>query len=369
MIRSSKHILKYQTTNKTNWLDKLFKDYKTDLQYVVDKIWSGEMSSKKFDSTFVEPNILVHSQYLQILHKQAVEIISSQRKKKKKTKPEIKNLTIPIDERLYNIKESKYFDKFIHLRLPYIKKHRAKFIRLPIKEHKQSLKFKNWTRNKTILLQKINGNYYVTFSYFKQDPELRTEGKIVGEDQGFKKLLIGSDGQIIGSDFVPIYNKIARKKQGSKAFKRSLKERDNKINESLNKLDLTGIKEIIIENLKGIKQNTNKKRQKALKRGRISRWQFRVFKKFNNKLQRWCYSKTVSKLGRLCPENGVLLSKTDPSYTSQMCSHCGFVHSENRKGEKFKCIKCGFEADADFNAAVNISHRGVYSPSTSETEA
>ena len=44
-----------------------------------------------------------------------------------------------------------------------------------------------------------------------------------------------------------------------------------------------------------------------------------------------------------------------PQYTSQTCSHCGCVDRANRPTQaKFKCTACGFEANADHNAALNI---------------
>jgi putative transposase len=53
--------------------------------------------------------------------------------------------------------------------------------------------------------------------------------------------------------------------------------------------------------------------------------------------------------------NGILVP-VDHKYTSQMCSKCGAVHKDNRKSQaKFKCIACGYETNADYNAAVNIS--------------
>jgi len=79
-----------------------------------------------------------------------------------------------------------------------------------------------------------------------------------------------------------------------------LVERDNKINELINRLDLSTIREVIVENLKGIKQGTKGK----------------IRKKFNNKLQRWVYAKSINKLDMFCEENRVLLTKVNPAYTS-----------------------------------------------------
>ncbi len=56
---------------------------------------------------------------------------------------------------------------------------------------------------------------------------------------------------------------------------------------------------------------------------------------------------------------GGLLIRVAPQYTSQKCSQCGSIFKENRKTQaKFKCVACGFEANADHNAALNILAAG-----------
>lgn len=48
-----------------------------------------------------------------------------------------------------------------------------------------------------------------------------------------------------------------------------------------------------------------------------------------------------------------------PQYTSQTCSRCGCVDRANRPTRaKFKCTACGFELNADHNAALNILAAG-----------
>jgi putative transposase len=50
----------------------------------------------------------------------------------------------------------------------------------------------------------------------------------------------------------------------------------------------------------------------------------------------------------------------NPRHTSQMCSSCGHVASESRVTQAaFRCVACGFEANADVNAAVNILRAGL----------
>ena len=45
--------------------------------------------------------------------------------------------------------------------------------------------------------------------------------------------------------------------------------------------------------------------------------------------------------------------RVNPQYTSQTCSRYGDTNKDSRNGESFKCIRCGYECDADINAARN----------------
>jgi putative transposase len=57
-------------------------------------------------------------------------------------------------------------------------------------------------------------------------------------------------------------------------------------------------------------------------------------------------------------EAGKRFVAVDPKYTSQICSRCGFKHPDNRKTQAhFECLSCGYQDNADHNAAVNISAR------------
>jgi predicted RNA-binding Zn-ribbon protein involved in translation (DUF1610 family) len=62
-----------------------------------------------------------------------------------------------------------------------------------------------------------------------------------------------------------------------------------------------------------------------------------------------------SKLEQKCSEQGVLVTKVSPTYTSKRCSNCGWTRRGSRKGKEFKCSQCGFTLDADLNASLNIA--------------
>lgn len=52
--------------------------------------------------------------------------------------------------------------------------------------------------------------------------------------------------------------------------------------------------------------------------------------------------------------------KINPKFTSQKCFSCGHIDSKNRVSQSaFKCQKCGYEANADVNAASNIRSEGI----------
>jgi len=353
MRRSSKHTTKYTTAKKKDLLNQMFIVWEYYLQKTIDLMWDKKVPIRKYlSSKQIDWMDGLGGQYKHLIYKQASEIVRGIKSKKgKKSKPKVENLTINFDIQQVKIEVSKTneFDKWIKLKLPFIKegyKRDRIEILIPIKEHKQSLKFKDWKRATGV---KINKNF-VTFTYEKETPEKKSVGDVVGMDMGYKKLLVTSEGKKIGSEMEQVYEKIGRKKQGSNGFKRALKERDNRINEFINKgLNLNSTKELIIEDLCNVKKGEKGKKRK-------------IRKSFMNKLQRWSYAKCIKKLEMLCEENRVLFTRVDPAFTSQRCSVCGFTDKKNRCGERFLCVDCGKLLDADYNAAVNLSHMGVYNP-------
>ena len=73
----------------------------------------------------------------------------------------------------------------------------------------------------------------------------------------------------------------------------------------------------------------------------------------------WAFRRLYEYVSYKAPEQGVSVEEVEPNHTSQRCSRadCGFTHEANRQGERFECQKCGYEVNADYNAAKNISVR------------
>lgn len=397
MIRVSKHRIDNITNkSKLNQLDNLFNDYKICLNHYIDLIINGNLPLKTNLSSKLLPDFNIkHSRYKQLIYKQASEIIRSQIKKstnkrfkqykkiyfyfkknnkqvkftdkkftelnlkdivqsKYFTKPNLNNLTINLDERFFNIKSGLFFDKFTNIKLPYFNERGTRSIQLnlPLKHHKHSNKLiKNgFELRKNIQLKMVNDMIFLNLIWIKEDVGVKLTGKSMGIDLGYKKLITTSTGDILGKDMLKLYEKISKKKQGSKNFNQLLTHRDNLINYYVNKLNLNQINLLIIEDLNSVKHKS------------------KLSKKVNNKLQRWSYIKTINKLERICQEQGIELLKVSPAYTSQTCSKCGIVDKNSRNLEEFKCISCGYEIDADINASINILNRGTYSSSNNKKD-
>ena len=60
-------------------------------------------------------------------------------------------------------------------------------------------------------------------------------------------------------------------------------------------------------------------------------------------------------------EAGIGFKAVDPEYTSQDCSSCGHREKKALCDRVHHCKKCGYTADRDLNAAINILTLGLQS--------
>ena len=73
----------------------------------------------------------------------------------------------------------------------------------------------------------------------------------------------------------------------------------------------------------------------------------------------WTFRRLYEYVEYKAPECDISVEQVESNHTSQRCSRtdCGFTHDDNRHGEQFRCQKCGYEVNADYNAAKNIGIR------------
>jgi putative transposase len=105
---------------------------------------------------------------------------------------------------------------------------------------------------------------------------------------------------------------------------------------------------LAFEDLTNIRQSLNQQPRSKAERRRTNNWAFYQLRMFVD------YKANIA---------GVRVVFVPPAYTSQTCSRCHHVHpvkgKSYRSNKSFKCGHCGFEHDADINAALNIAALGV----------
>ena len=268
------------------------------------------------------------------------------------------------------------FDLLFNLNSMYSKEYivrKNNKLSIPLRSHKHFNNLKNGIVShvqchleqivKSILVSKKG--IEVRFKFKPLAKESQFKQRKLGIDQGQRKLFtafsVGVDVAVgknnvenINDDvlylketdfnFKTTYNqictKISKLEKGSKSFKRAQDHRKNIINQAVNILSKTenfnfenDVAEICLEKIRHLGKGKKKSR----------------------KLQAFNYADLRYKLERKCQETNVKLTETSNAYRSQRCSLCGFVHKKNRLsgGEEFKCLKCGYTADADMNSAKN----------------
>ena len=342
IIRTSTFTLKFSNTEKQIQLKEFMSEYISVVNQFINILWDKQIFTGSFIKKDIQDKIetWLSARSKQCAGKQALQIIKSQRKKKNKVKPEFKNNSIELDQRFVSFLDlSKSFDEFIK----FSSLGNKIIVVCPIKHHKHynNLIENGFTRSKSVRLREYNNNLYLDVFLEKDFIDIYSK-KVIGIDIGIKKLMVDSDGNMYGKDIERYMDKIQRKQQGSKAFKRALKERDDYINKTVKELPLSNY---VLENIKNIKKDTKKKK--------------RLSKEFRSKFQRWTYRSLLRRINLKSEVDGVHCQIVDPSYTSQTCSVCKFVHKSNRNGEIFLCKHCGYTLDADLNASKNILNLGL----------
>ena len=363
MIRSTQTTLKFSNKQKRRQLNEFIKEYKTVTSTFIDLLWEEIKIPKLIPKELTSKiNTWLSARAVQCSAKQASGIIRGSRKKQEQrkyvinefnelkmfkkarklqriyeknlvSKPNLKDVNPELDLRFIKIdlENDTSFDGWLTIKQI---GNRQKII-LPFK--------KSWHFNEMLSQGKIKGGVRinkkdVTFMFEIEGVENKETGNTLGIDIGKTNVISCSNNHISkpnkhNHDLNSILNIMSRKKKGSKGFSRCKDHRTNYINWSINQLNLNNTKQVNLENIKHIRKGRKNSRM----------------------LSHWTYTTIFDKLVSRCEEQGVLVLRISPTYTSQRCSKCGWVRKSNRKQKQFKCDKCSFECDSDLNASVNLS--------------
>lgn len=347
MIRSVSTTLRFSNTGKLKSLSDVFVESRRVLEVFIDSLWVDRDRLPRMPRLKTETWLSARMQ--QLLAKQASSCIRSQKKPKhgKRTRPTLSSLNLEFDERFVKLSfDQNSFDGWITLGSL---GNKLKLV-LPFRKHALWNKYtdEGWSLKKTCRVGRDSRGWMLTVFFEKEAPPLRTEGRVIGVDCGYKKLIAVSDGYCCGVDLKDLYSRIARKRRSSKAYVRAVKQAKYAANSAVKELDLAGVQVVACEALKHVKHKS------------------KFSKQFNNKLQYWSYRSVFDKLQRVCEESGVTFKQVPPEYSSQTCSLCGHVDRNSRKGESFLCTRCGLAKDADLNASEVIQQRGAYGPPSNQ---
>src|SRR5258706_1823808 len=357
MIRSSKISIRHANTGKQQNLLRFLAEYRSAVQQSIDYLWKTKITygDQVFDISEDRLNLPKYVDYKAVQYtgllsaravcsafQQAIDIVRSCTEKRRRllwlkaklteesrstqhvdaklikcslTKPTVSS-TLParLSSKCIDFSTaSEHFDLFIRL-----KSTGYQPIKLPLHFDRQIFKRikAGWKLSGGVSVH----NDYIMLSQETVTPEKKTAGKTIGIDTGITNVFTSSDGQMSAADphghtLATICGKLARKTKGSKAFRAAQEHRKNYINWSINQLNLTGVKQINLEQVN----------------------LFDGSGQGNRFVSHFAHRLISEKIGRAAEEQKVSVILQKSPYKSQRCSSCGFVHMKNRKGKKFCC--------------------------------
>lgn len=207
------------------------------------------------------------------------------------------------------------------------------------------------------------GKFYLHIVVSVPEPDIAPSHEMIGVDLGLNRPAVTSNRKFLGSRHWKEVDRrrfrLKRKLQskGTKSAKRHLRKLSRKqmrfhrdcdhvLSKHIVQNTPTGAT-IVLENLSGIRDSSR------IGRGKQN-------KNVDNKrrLHSWTFAQLYSFIGYKAAERGIAVERIDPRHTSQTCSHCGYQHRSNRRSQSlFLCRSCGYQLNADLNAALNSKEK------------
>ncbi|MEX2542566.1 MAG: transposase [Trueperaceae bacterium] len=211
------------------------------------------------------------------------------------------------------------------------------------------------------LVKSRRGDWYLHFSIRTDVPTVADGGRVIGVDLGQKVLATTSHGRKHGGGQLKQTRRQYLQKRAevrskldterSAGVKRlwvrlSGKERRN-VRHAMHLVSRQLVNSVepgdtlAFEDLTGLRANTRRKGKAARHLHNLwPYWKLRQFVTYKAALK------------------GVNLVFVDARNTSKTCNRCGYCDRANRKTQAlFRCVKCGFQTNADLNASANIAQR------------
>ena len=202
-------------------------------------------------------------------------------------------------------------------------------------------------------LRYSNGNMFLSLNCFKDDIDKREPKRVIGIDRGLRNIAVLSNNIFINSNHLTA---VKRRYEHLRSIlqQKGTRSANRKLNEisGSEKRFVKDANHCISKRIASMPASVF-----ALEDLNINRSK-RNGKLFNKSLNRWSFHQLEQMIAYKAEALGKHVVFVDPRNTSITCSKCGHADKESRKLSRFRCIKCGFDIDADLNAARNIAYRG-----------
>lgn len=206
----------------------------------------------------------------------------------------------------------------------------------------------------------------------------RPEPLVIGLDAGVTEVFADTQGQFYGEEFGLVLNRLSAQTTAQGAERNRFRATTKKLAASSQARDRQKAARIQRFNLGRVKLDARRMRGQA----EVKRWISEATRKvlhsrpdrlvmedlsrmrgrtksrnLSRIVSRWMRSSLKERTGFLSQAGGSRLETVNAAYTSQECPECGYVHQNNRQGDRFHCRHCGFIGHADSVAAMNVKHR------------
>jgi putative transposase len=346
---------------KLERLDELSAEYQRKVQAYIDWMISHEIRQPDKYVLVPEQDIatVLSDRWQRCAWQQACGIVRSWYSNARENPPKLQNVCIQANANVVVIEHSKTSQFDYWLRISTLETRHP--VRIPIKVYKHAKKMLAQFPKlcSGVTLNRRDGEWFATFVVERNGPKAKSS-KVTGIDIGMVSIVSTSSGRRYGQVSLELRRRVERangKRRRKQRLNACLKRKNratvslkddqaeafarNEIGRALNQMldELPGGTKVALERL-SVKDMRFKSRQmnRALRASQLG------------------YAR--DKLKFKLDERGIRYRSVQPAYSSQQCSQCGFTISMNRRSQaEFHCLWCGFEANADENAASNIAER------------
>ena len=266
-------------------------------------------------------------------------------------KPSLKLRVMNLDSHVVTVEDAKnstLFDKW--LRVAPLKGREPIYIPYKNSEYKENNALKAYQ------FIRIENRFSVRVSQVVDKQKYNPSDKVTGIDLGLSEFFSTSSNKVLGGAFIAWLKKHDKALISLQAElqRRGIKPRSSKRYKKL----VQKIRDYAKNEINRLFNQVMKYDQPKLIRVEFLDFRNQNLGKTTNRLLTRIGNKYVEeKLQRLANIYGIEVEYVNPAYTSQTCSNCDYVDENNRKGNIFHCLCCGYKTNANTNASNNISRR------------